>query len=194
MKSVDEKFSGGSVNKKAFVHADVFERITDAFMALDSNFCYTYINKKACELSHREAASLVGKNIWTEFPDSVGRPFYHAVTTAMQQQSYIHLEDHYPETDKWFDNHIYPSPEGVSVYFRDITYKKKLEIALKESEEKYRLLIEQSHDGIFMADADGKIIEVNSKACKMTGFRKTELLKKTLLDLLQSRSLVSSMG
>jgi PAS domain S-box-containing protein len=183
MKSADEKNTGGKLSKKAFVHADVFERITDAFMALDKNFYYTYINKKACELSHREASSLIGKNIWDEFPQSVGRPFYHAVTASMQQQTYMHLEDYYPETDQWFENHIYPSTKGVSIYFRDITDKKKLEIALKESEEKYRLMIEQSHDGIFIADASGKIIEVNSKACQMSGYKKDELLKRTLLDL-----------
>lgn len=181
--SAAKKNQSNKLTEKVFVHADVFERITDAFMALDKNLCYTYINKKACEYSHRNASSLIGKNIWQEFPDSVGRPFYHAVTAAMQQQTYIYLEDHYPETGAWFENHIYPSAEGVSIYYRDVTDKKKLEIALKESEEKYRLLIEQSHDGIFMADAEGLIVEANSRACYMSGYKKKELLKKTLLDL-----------
>lgn len=183
MKSADEKFSGGKTSKKTLVHAEVFERITDAFMALDKSFYYTYVNKKAYEFSHREVSTLIGKNIWKEFPDSVGRPFYKAVYAAMKKQTYIHLEDYYPETGKWFENHIYPSSEGLSIYFRDITDKKKMEIALKESEEKYRLLIEQSHDGIFIADANGKIVEVNSKASQMSGYKKEELLNKTLLDL-----------
>lgn len=185
MESASENNTGGKPNAKAFV--DVFERITDAFMALDQNFCYTYINTKACEYSHREASSLIGKNVWAEFPDSVGRPFYNAVIASMQQQTYMHLEDYYPETDRWFENHIYPSAEGVSIYFRDVTDRKKLEIALKESEEKYRLMIEQSHDGIFIADAEGKIVEVNSKACQMSGYKEQELLKKTLLDLTPER-------
>lgn len=185
MESASENNTGGKPNANAFV--DVFERITDAFMALDQNFCYTYINTKACEYSHREASSLIGKNVWAEFPDSVGRPFYNAVIASMQQQTYMHLEDYYPETDRWFENHIYPSAEGVSIYFRDVTDRKKLEIALKESEEKYRLMIEQSHDGIFIADAEGKIVEVNSKACQMSGYKEQELLKKTLLDLTPER-------
>jgi PAS domain S-box-containing protein len=181
MKSADQD---NELTEKAFVHADVFERITDAFMALDKNFCYTYINKKACEFSRREAKSLIGKNVWSEFPNSVGRPFYNAVTKAMQQQAYMHLEDYYPETDQWFENHIYPSPDGVSIYFRDITDKKKLEVALRESEEKYRLLIDQSHDIIFIADTEKKIFEVNRKACIEMGYTQDELLSMTIYDLI----------
>ena len=48
---------------------DVFERITDAFVALDINWCYTYVNKKAGEIFYRSPAQMIGKHIWTEFPE-----------------------------------------------------------------------------------------------------------------------------
>jgi PAS domain S-box-containing protein len=180
----DQKIAGSAdVKENTFIHAEVFERITDAFMAVDENFCYTYVNKKAGELSNREPSSLIGKNIWEEFPYSTGKPVYQALHKAREQQTYIYLEDYYPETGCWIEHHIYPSTGGISIYFRDITDKKKMEIHLKQSEEKYRLLFEQSQDGIFIADLEGKIVEGNSEACKMSGYTKEELLTKTLQDL-----------
>jgi PAS domain S-box-containing protein len=177
------KSSNHEIKEKAFIHADIFERITDAFIALDNNFCYIYINKKAGEISGRNPASLIGKNIWKEFPKEVANPFFHAVHEAMKTQHYVYVENFYQETGKWFENHIYPSKEGVSIYFRDITDKKKMEIALKQNEEKYRSIIEQSNDGIFILDPEGKILEVNSSACRISGYEKQELLNKTLFDL-----------
>jgi PAS domain S-box-containing protein len=179
----DQNIAGIDVKENNFILIEVFERITDAFMAVDENFCYIYVNKKAGELSNREPSTLLGKNVWEEFPSSVGKPVYKALHQAMKQQKYIHLEDYYPENDCWIEHHIYPSTRGISIFFRDITEKKKMEVHLKQSEERYRLLFEQSHDGIFIADFEGKILEGNSEACKMSGYTKEELLTKTLQDL-----------
>ena len=66
------------VNKKATGINNVFERVTDAFVALDKKWQYTYVNEKAAIMHGRKAQDLVGKNIWTEFPDVVNEPFYVA--------------------------------------------------------------------------------------------------------------------
>ncbi|MEO8406589.1 MAG: PAS domain-containing protein, partial [Chitinophagaceae bacterium] len=57
---------------KSAMIMDIFERITDGFIALDKNFNYTYANKRIGEITHRDPASLIGKNVWEEFPDAVG--------------------------------------------------------------------------------------------------------------------------
>lgn len=61
--------------------------------------------------------------------------------------------------------------------------------ALKISEEKYRSYIDNAPDGIFVVDRDGKFIEVNESACKMTGYSKTELVRVHLMDLFPSESI-----
>lgn len=104
-----------------------FERISDGFVAVDKNWNYTYMNKKAAEITRQDPQLIVGKNLWKQFPDLIGSPFYKAYHQAMEEQKYVYLQEHYPAYDQWFENHIYPSPDGLSVYFTNITERKKTE-------------------------------------------------------------------
>ncbi|HMK05378.1 MAG TPA: response regulator [Ferruginibacter sp.] len=112
----------------------VVARISDAFIALDKNWCYTFANDRAGRLVQREPDYLIGKNVWEEFPESVGSVTYRDFHKAMNEQRYICNEDYYGPLDLWFENHIYPSPDGLSVFIRDITEKKKSEEAIRKME------------------------------------------------------------
>lgn len=113
----------------------MMERVSDAFVAIDKNWNYTYVNSRAGEIMGRKSASLLGKNIWTEFPEGIDRPFYEAYHKALKEQVYIYLEEYYPPYDAWLENHIYPSPEGLSIFFRNITERKKVEAELSKLEQ-----------------------------------------------------------
>ncbi|MFT3680752.1 MAG: CHASE3 domain-containing protein [Ferruginibacter sp.] len=106
---------------------ETFLRITDAFIALDKDWNYTYLNKKAGELIQRQPESLVGKNVWKEFPEAVGSATYQILHMAMKEQRYMWNEDYFAPLDLWQENHVYPSPDGVSLYIRDISERKKSE-------------------------------------------------------------------
>ena len=163
---------------------DIFERITDAFVALDKNWCYTYMNKKAGEIFKRNPKDIIGKHIWTEFPEEIDHTFYKAYHRAMAEQQYIHVEEYSPLYDTWFESHIYPSPEGLSIYFRDITERKKTEEKLRKSEEKFYITFHSSPDSITVSTiASGQILEVNKSFTKMFGFTREEVLGKTAVEL-----------
>lgn len=66
----------------------------------------------------------------------------------------------------------------------DITDRKHAEDALRQSETRYRALIDEAPDGIFLADLSGRYIDVNSAACRMLGYTRDELLSKTIMDLI----------
>ncbi len=165
------------INQKDFPNLlkSILERITDAFVALDKNWCYTYMNKKAGEIFNRQPEQMIGKHIWTEFPEGIGQPFYKAYHKAMAEQQYIYLEEYYTPYDKWFENHIYPSPEGLSIYFRDITHTKKQFLNIQESEERFRQLFENSMDAILLTAPDGSIYSANPAATRMFGRPEEEI-------------------
>jgi PAS domain S-box-containing protein len=63
---------------------------------------------------------------------------------------------------------------------RDITRRKKAEEALKQSEEKYRMLVETASDSIFMLSEEGKIIDLNDSTIRLLGYDKDEILNKPI--------------
>ncbi len=118
------------------------ERVSDAVVALDRHWRYTYVNHQAASLFGRRPDDLIGRHIWTEFPEGVGQPFHLAYEKAMAEQVFVHMENYYEPWDRWFENRIYPSPDGISIFFHEITERKRAERSSRLSAE---LLEAQNH-------------------------------------------------
>lgn len=154
---------------------EIFDRLTDGFIALDRNFCYTYLNKKTGELVRRDPASLIGKNVWEEFPEAVGTATYEAFNRAMKEQQYVSNTEYFPKYDLWQENHIYPSPNGLSVFIRDISDKKKAEKGINEAKELSNKLIDSLPGVFYFFDANGKFIQWNKQLEQVTGYTGEEI-------------------
>jgi PAS domain S-box-containing protein len=124
-------------------------RITDAFIALDENWKYTYLNTHAGEMFHKNPQKLIGKNIWEIFPDTIESPTFHAFHKAMKEQQYICNQDYYPSLNLWLENHIYPSAGGLSVFIRDISETKKAEEEIKKANERFEMVVTATNDVVW---------------------------------------------
>ena len=129
---------------------DILERSSDAFVALDRAWRYVYVNERAGEMFGRQPRELIGRHIWTEFPDGVGQTFYHAYHRALEEQIFVRLEDYYPPWDRWYENRIYPSPNGLTIFFQDITDRKLAELALEERTEALDLALDAARAGTWV--------------------------------------------
>jgi PAS domain S-box-containing protein len=111
--------------------ADTLERIDDAFFALDDDWRFTYVNEKAATLLDRPPAELVGANVWDEFPDAVGETYETSYRRAMETQESVSFEARYEPLDLWTEVTAYPSPDGLSVFFSDVTDRRQREERLE---------------------------------------------------------------
>lgn len=107
---------------------EILESIGDSFYALDADFHLTYVNRKAEQLWGRRREDLIGKHFWTEFPALVGSESHRRHVEAMQQRQPVHYEALSPILKAWIAVNIFPRiGGGISVYFQDITRRKRAE-------------------------------------------------------------------
>lgn len=119
---------------------NILGRVADGFVALDQDWRYRYVNESGARVMGRDPLSLIGKRMWDEFPETVGHEFQRACERAVAEQQPVHLWTHYPPWDKWFDGRIHPSPEGLSIFFTDVTEQQKAQEDLRASAEQLRAL------------------------------------------------------
>ena len=96
-----------------------------------------------------------------------------------------HADSSWREVESHFTNLLQePTVQGIVVNSRDITERKKAENILRESEERYRAVIEQAAEGIFLFDPQSKrILEANLAFGEMFGYASEDLSRMTLYDL-----------
>jgi PAS domain S-box-containing protein len=113
--------------------AEVLDRMTDAFFALDDDWRFTYLNDRAHALVGDAAAEdltaeeMRGRSIWDVVPAAADSMFAERYRTAVETGDPVNFEAEYEPIDTWFEVHAYPSETGLSVYFRDITERKRRE-------------------------------------------------------------------
>lgn len=127
-------------------------RITDGFVALDKNWRFTYLNKRAIEIFNIDPTELIGKKVCAAFNEHEAKVFHDAYKKSMNTQKYVFVEEYYAPLNKWFENHIYPSPSGISIYFKDITEKKKSEEVVTELRKKSEAAIRIGNIGFWEWD------------------------------------------
>lgn len=115
-----------AIEAKALL-TSVFDRINDGIIALDAEETIIYVNQRATQILNRAASDLLGKPLGEAFPEAVSQPFYADLQRAIASQQPIYQDHFYPPYERWVENRIYPSPDGTTLYFTDITDQKRAE-------------------------------------------------------------------
>jgi PAS domain S-box-containing protein len=186
---------------------DILESISDAFYAVDEGWNFTYVNGKAEELWGRSRKELLGKNIWEEFPQAVDSESYRQIKRAMEEGVTTEFETISAVLDAWVAGRAYPSREGLSVYFQDVTERKRAEQEIRQSAERYRSFVEQSTEGIWRFELEESLpadlpeeeqvahfyrhaylAECNDVLARMYGFTRAEEIVEARLEAFLPRS------
>ncbi|MFO0576557.1 MAG: PAS domain S-box protein [Polyangia bacterium] len=153
----------------------VLESITDAFFAVDSEWRFTYVNRKAEELFGCGREELLGQVLWEKFPQTLDSRFGREYRQAMGRQEKRQFEAYSPVLGRWSEVHAYPSSGALSVYIHDITERRRAEAALRETEHRYRSLIDNCMDAILLTAPDGSIAVANRASTSLLGYTESEL-------------------
>ncbi len=166
--------------------SNILESISDGFLAIDQNWRFTYVNKEAERILLRDRISLTGKVIWDEFPE-LQKIFYEQCKQVLSEKNTIHYESIFPNLERWFEIHIYLSDDNLAIYFREITQRKKNEMAhmqmekeLEAEKERLAITLRSTSDGVIATDQFGRITLINKAAEKMTGYSFSEAIGQPL--------------
>jgi len=167
---------------------DIFESISDAFVVLDREFRYAYFNRRAVELYFKlfdqPPEYFLGSVIWDVVPGAYDSPFGEMYRRAMAENVSVQFEAFFEPLKTWFEVRVYPSKEGLSIYFADVTERYTSQNALREAEERLRTMIDSAKDyAIFAFDVEGLITSWNTGAERLFGYSEKEILgqKEALL-------------
>ncbi|CAM4283778.1 PAS domain-containing protein [Paenibacillus tarimensis] len=149
------------------------DRLSDGFMAMDRSWRLVYINSAASRLLEREPAGLIGRVVWEEVPSHLHSQFYEVFNRSMRDQTAMILEykDRYME--HWYQFHLYPGQDGLSVFFHDITVMKRL---AQGAEQYFSTLFDQHPYGVCALNTEWELQRVNQSFANMTGYEPPELI------------------
>ena len=175
------------------------ENSPDLIIRLDRDLRYVYINSTVTEKTGKPPEYYIGKTYEeAEIPGKYATAWKESNLKALETGEIQHQEFEFPAINglRFIESTIVPEfnvngeIESLLVVSRDITESKKMENALKESEEKFRELFNKANDTITLGELTedgkpGKFIEVNDAASRNLGYSTEELLNMTPLDIIQ---------
>ncbi|MBM7806491.1 PAS domain S-box-containing protein [Geodermatophilus bullaregiensis] len=123
----------------------VLEAMPAGFYSLDREWRFTHVNAEAERLLGRSRDDLLGHELWTAFPATVGSVFEENYRTAVRIGRPVHFDAHYPAPlDGWYEVRAWPSPEGVSVYFLEVTERRRVQDRAERGAQRLALLAQVS--------------------------------------------------
>jgi two-component system cell cycle sensor histidine kinase/response regulator CckA len=116
-----------ALQESARTLTNILENTTDGFFSLNQDWSFTYLNPEAERLLARKRDDLIGRGLWEEFPELIGSPFEKNYRRVLAEQVALEFEASDAAGKIWFEMRAYPSGTGVSVFFRDVTERKRSE-------------------------------------------------------------------
>ncbi|MFA9502015.1 PAS domain S-box protein [Natrinema sp. H-ect1] len=109
------------------------ERIGDAFVSIDPDWAFTYVNDQAVELLDRPREELLGQSLGTAFEAVAGTEFERELEHAFAEQTTVSFTQYFAALERWFEVRAYPSADGLSIFFTDVTDRVRAEAELEAS-------------------------------------------------------------
>lgn len=172
--------------------ADILKNVRDCVIVYDLQGKIIYWNEGAESIYGYSEKEIIGKNIKTIYSDKNKDQFAHNLEEILGSGEYIgewkgKRKDGskvYVDMREIVMHDMNGEAIGIIDVSKDITERKKMEEALRKSEQKFRSIIEQSYNGITLCNEQGIIVEWNKAEERITGIKQDEAINKFLWDIL----------
>jgi diguanylate cyclase (GGDEF)-like protein/PAS domain S-box-containing protein len=155
--------------------AQILESISDAFVAVDRNWRFTYLNAKAEQLFRMRSRRLIGRVCWDLFPEGVRTVGYRRLNEAMRDGHEVEYLEYSLRFGIWYEVKAYPHAQGLSIYFRDVTER----VAAEQKLRLHERAIEATVNAIVITTARRQqysIVHVNPAFERITGYTAAEVI------------------
>jgi PAS domain S-box-containing protein len=154
--------------------AEILESIGDAFYALDRQWRFVYVNSMAERLWGRRREDLLGKSAMAVFPMWVGSESYEAHRRVMESGRPLSIETESSVLGVPVEINIFPRSTGLSVYFRDVSARRRMEKELRERDEILGLAEHSAGIGIWDMDMATRMVRGTAQFFNIVGLPPTE--------------------
>jgi PAS domain S-box-containing protein len=123
-----------SLQKSTEQISNILESIREGFCAFDREWRCTYVNDRALTLARVPRKRLLGRSLWDFLPADVSPEARDALRRAMQDRTPVQFEEFYAPVDTWFEINAYPTRDGLAVFGRDVTERKRFNERIQQTQ------------------------------------------------------------
>lgn len=116
----------------------ILNSISDGFFTLDRQFNFTYVNRAFEQICRISSQDCIGRNYWDIFPKATTYKFYKEYNKVIETGISVHFEEYATSLDKWVSVNAYPSDNGMTVYFTDITEERRQALLIEQQNKNLR--------------------------------------------------------
>ncbi|ADD07282.1 receiver/sensor box histidine kinase (plasmid) [Natrialba magadii ATCC 43099] len=143
--------------------AGVLEQLSDGIIVLDTEWTITYANEGAQKFFQRPPADLIGHTLQELTPAISTTSFYDHYHDVLDTGGSRRIEEYYEPQDRWYAEYIYPTDNGLTVVFRDITAQKERERELEETTAQLHALLDNVEAAVWIRDPDSRFVLLNQE-------------------------------
>ena len=166
--------------KQARELSEVLDGMTNAFVALDRDGRFAYVNARASQLLQHPASEMLGERWLDLFPEARGSPFEQQFQRAATTKQTVAFIEFFAPLETWFEVTAHPSRDGLAIYFRAANDEVASETALRESEARLRLLASEVPAILWHVDKDLRILSIEGSAAMDLTVPASELIGRPI--------------
>lgn len=163
----------------------ILNSITQSVVSVDNHWRYTFLNDAALATHPLPKEELIGKVIWDIHPEMKGTIFWDKYHHAMETKQEVSIQSYYEPMNSWFEVKVFPSAEGLTILYSDITKAKKVERDIQRQQEFLAFIVDSLPGIFYLYDREGHFLQWNKNFQIISEYSDDEIMYMHPLDFFE---------